>query len=236
MILVKRHRGRSSLAPQLLSILPSASYPLMVLGSSFVNSSGVCGRAPDVRGAGFPAFSATGTARFAYSVDAKGDPIITSNGSTGLMQTGAFTLTEPCAIFLVVRQDVWSSVNMYMLDGLTTNTGSVSTRVSTPTIGLYAGSVAALNSDLAVGAFAVLSIEWNGVSSSIKVNEGTATTGNAGNAVVMGGMTIGAAPNASAYSQNSYKHIIATTGIPTAAQKTAIRQALGKAGHVTAYA
>ena len=81
-------------------------------------------------------------------------------------------------VYIVGKQVSWT-VNDTMFAG-NVNGINIYQVTSSPTIGLFAGSAACANSDLAVGSFGILSAVFNGAGSSLTVNNGTPSTGNAG--------------------------------------------------------
>lgn len=225
---------RPSLAAKLLSVLPSSNYAYLGLGSGFVNSSGVCGSAPDVRGGSFPNLTSTGTARPAYSLDASGDPVLTFDG-VGNYLKALFTLNVGCTIWLVVKQVVWDASANTIADGAgVLSSATVYMGATTPKIRQFAGTDGTENANLAVGAWGIVEAQFNGASSSLRVNETAAVVSNPGSRNP-GGLTIGATAGPAHFSNIAVKHIVVASIIPTAAQLAAIRSIVGKAAHVGGY-
>ena len=113
------------------------------------------------------------------------------NGSSHFMQTAAFTLNQPATVYLVGAQITWT-LNHELLDGI----GGRMAIYQSPTSGkeaLYAGSAGpSVANDVATPpSYSVLTSVFNGASSSISRNDGTAVTGDAG-AGNPGGLTLGA--------------------------------------------
>ena len=111
-------------------------------------------------------------------------------GGSDFMKTAAFTLVQPEMIYIVFKNVTWI-LNTWVLDGNATFSGALYQTPNTPDIRAYAGSVSDINSNLPVNTFGIVRILFNGVSSTIQVDETTQTTRNFG-AADMGGFTLGA--------------------------------------------
>lgn len=140
----------------------------------------------DVSGNARHLLQGTDAARPALQADGS----ILFNGTSHFLKTAAFTLNQPTTVVLVVKQVSWT-INDRFFDGNAALGGVLFMSATTPTIAIFAGSTAASNTNLAVGANGVVSAVFNGASSLIQVNANAATTGNAG-ANNMGGFTLGA--------------------------------------------
>lgn len=116
---------------------------------------------------------------------------LTFDGTDDYMRTAQFMQPQPVTRYTVARQISWTS-GRYLWDGAAgANSGATIQTTASPQVNLNAGSSAAGNTDWAVGTDAVITSVLNGASSSIRVNRGTATTGNAGS-TSQSGITIGA--------------------------------------------
>jgi hypothetical protein len=117
------------------------------------------------------------------------------DGSNDYLKSSAFTLAQPETVIVGIKQTSWTTSD-YLFDGLTVATGALRQRTAgaSPELQLAANAAAATNANLAVGSLGVVTAVFNGASSSLRVNSGTAATGNAG-ALNMGGLTLGAAGN-----------------------------------------
>lgn len=115
------------------------------------------------------------------------------DGTNDLLKSAAFTLNQPETVIVGAKQVTWT-LGDYILDGLTITTGAIRTVTASPQIQLNAPTGVAVNSNLAVGAFGVVTAIFNGAGSSLQIDRTTATTGNAGTNN-MGGVTLGAAGN-----------------------------------------
>lgn len=121
---------------------------------------------------------------------------LTFDGSNDYLKAAAFPLAQPTTVYLVGSQVTWTSGD-YILDGNSLASGAILQNVGTPTIQIHAGSNTANNAGWAVGTNAVITAVFNGAASSDRVNRLAAVVANAG-AGNMGGLTLGAAGNASA--------------------------------------
>lgn len=125
-----------------------------------------------------------------------GSQQILTDGSDDFLKTGAFTLDQPLTSIMVVKQVTWTAGDVFIsgVDG--SNECQIGQRNASPELQLYAGTLVAGNTGLAVGSYGVASAVFNGASSRLQINLNTATTGNAG-AQNMGAVTIGAASGGS---------------------------------------
>jgi len=120
----------------------------------------------------------------------QGDGTILFDGSSDFMKTPTFVLAAPCTIYLRLKQVTWT-LNDYILDGFTGNTGVLFQQATTSKLSLYAGAQVAENSAHALDTWGSIGVVFNGAGSVLDIN-GTATTGNPG-AANMAGLTIGSA-------------------------------------------
>ena len=123
----------------------------------------------------------SGNARHQTQETATNQPTLDTDGSLlfdgvdNFMKSGAFTLNQPITYYMLVKMVTWAN-SEFLLSG--TAFRIVQTGAS-PQVGLFAG--AAINTtDLAVGAWGVLTAVFNGASSAIRINLGAAVTGDAG--------------------------------------------------------
>jgi hypothetical protein len=128
------------------------------------------------------------------------------DGSNDFMKTAAFTLNQPVTIYIVLKV-VSFSAWMTIIDGGTANYGALLERATTPTIGAFAGTNALETGDLAVNTWGIVTIVFNGASSSIQVDNHDAVTGDAGSANP-GGIVIGANISGTANSNIQVEEII----------------------------
>jgi hypothetical protein len=203
------------------------SSPLDIAGCQFwVDASQIVGLSDgdqiatwsDLSGNSRDAAQATSTKRFLYKTNIiNGLPIARADGSDDLMVTSAFTLNQPCTVFAVIVQRTDPTMNKGILDG----GGSAYTRyvyypASGNTIGIYAGTTLG-GPTIVTGTPYYLTAIFNGASSSIRVNGGTPSSGNAGSSAASG-FTIGAAYNGASaeYGQTDFGEIFAYNSVLSA--------------------
>lgn len=151
------------------------------------------------------------------------------DGVAHFMKCSAFTLNQPETVYFVGRQVTWA-LNDYLYDGTTANTMVLYHATATPTLGIFAGTVACPLSDLAVGAYGVDCAVFNGANSSHQINGGSVSTGNAGTSNA-GGFCIGANPVPSLYSNiQAYEILIYNTAHNAATRSNVIRALMSKHG------
>lgn len=103
------------------------------------------------------------------------------DGTNDYMRVAAtFAINQPSTIYVVVRQITWTNSEFWW-DSKTADRMLMGQLGTTPTLKIYAGTgFAADNTDLAVNTWGVVRVVYNGASSSIRVDNNEATTGNAG--------------------------------------------------------
>lgn len=116
------------------------------------------------------------------------------DGTNDYLATGPFVLGQPITIYIVVQQVTWTSGD-YVIDGITSNGGAVIQTTSTPQLNINAGSSVAANTGLSLKTMGILTVVFNGATSSLQVGQAAATTGNAG-VNSMSGLTLGASGGA----------------------------------------
>lgn len=154
------------------------------------------------------------------------------NGTSHYLKTNAFTLNQPETIYLVAKQVSWTA-NDYLLDGNADNSGAILQHTSSPNIASYAGAYMASpdNPNLAVGNVGIIAVVFNGASSSIRINNTAAQTGNSG-LNNMGGFTLGSSGNHTAAFANIqvYEAAIYSAAHDTATQNAIITGLAAKWG------
>ena len=115
---------------------------------------------------------------------------ITFDGVDNFLKAAAFTLNQPETVYFLGAQVTWTN-NDYVYDGEATNSGLIFQNAVTPVLRCYAGTDVVLADSPAVNTDCVLTVVFNGASSRIQRNNGTASTGDTG-AANMGGFTLGA--------------------------------------------
>lgn len=115
------------------------------------------------------------------------------DGINNNLISGAFTWVQPCTVYIVVKEVTWTSADDWF-DGFAVISMMVQQQVTTPDIGIFAGNIAAINGDLAIGDWGIACAVYDGASSSLRINNNTKTTGNPGTADP-GGLTLGSRGN-----------------------------------------
>jgi hypothetical protein len=144
------------------------------------------------------------------------DGAITFDGSDNYLATAGFTLNQPTTIYLLGKQITWTAGDR-VFDGNAGNSGGFLQNDdggyvgASPYVQAYAGSYlrsSATGLDAwTLNTYAVICIVFNGASSLIQINAGSALTGNAG-AANMGGLKLGAAGGVSQFSNIQTKEMI----------------------------
>jgi len=160
-----------------------------------------------------------------------GSSRILCDGVDNYLKTNAFTLNQPTTVVLVFKQVSWTN-NEYLTDGGALGTGRLSQFTTSPQLGITSNNVNYItgNGDLAVGAYGVAAIVFNGASSLLQINNGTPSTGDAG-AGNMGGFTLGAAANAGSPSNiQVYEAAIFPTALSAADRASVAAYLMAKHG------
>lgn len=180
---------------------------------------------------GATAVASTGETWTLISTGAKPAQIVKSaqlllDGTNHYMRTAGFTLNQPETIYIVGKALSWT-IGKNWIDGVNNGGGIIRQNTATPGVGLYAGSIACTNNDLAIGTTGILTAVFNGASSSMTVNAGTPVTGDAG-AGNMGGITLGdSGISIGSWNFNGqFKELIIFSAAHTAAQQEQVRTIL----------
>lgn len=147
-----------------------------------------------------------------------------------LDKTLGTAIAQPYSRVSSLRQVSWAS-NDYIFTGATSAAGGLIQLGASPELQIYAGTAfVASNTNLAVGVNGVVSEAFNGASSSLTINNGTATTGNPGSASATN-IAVGALSGGSFYSNvRIYGHLV-RAGTFTSQELSDLRTYMaGKAG------
>ena len=151
------------------------------------------------------------------------------DGAAHYMKTAPFTLNQPETVYLVAKQVSWT-ISDQMTDGDTSGTMRIFQDTTAPNLGLYAGSLAATNGNLAVGAKGVVCAQFNGANSLLQINQTSAVTGNAG-ASNAGGFTFGATAAPGNYTNiQAYEALIYNVAHDAATRANIIRALMAEHG------
>jgi len=138
---------------------------------------------------------------------AKGaDGAIEFDGVDNHMATNAFTQNQPTTVYILAQADSWTN-NDGIFDGLVNSAGKLFQNGVTPNIKLTAGIITGNNTNFILGSYSAICVIFNGINSSILVDEGNQTGGNAG-ANNMGGLRLGANGTPSAFFHGKIKELI----------------------------
>lgn len=162
---------------------------------------GIVSRWNDFSGNNNHLIQATNSKRPGYRTSqVNGKPAIVFDGVDDVLQA-SFTLNQPATYLFIVNQITWT-INKALMDGYSGEQEVFQGSAATPQIALYAGTSAAVNTNLTVGTYALVIATFNGASSELQVNNTTATTGNAG-AQNPGGLTLGGHYTGSSFCANA---------------------------------
>jgi len=141
------------------------------------------------------------------------------DGTDDSLKSAQFSQSQPTWINLVGSQNTWT-INDVLIDGNAAASGQIVQTTATPQLNINAGSSVAANTGLAIKTRGLLQAVLNGASSSLAVNNGTETTGNAG-AASMNGLVVGASGTPANYANMTESELAIYSGAPSAAQKSA---------------
>lgn len=137
----------------------------------------------------------TASKRPAFSVSG-GRNIATFDGSNDYWKTASFTFTQPESFYLVASQTTWTGFDT-LLDGDSAGGQSIEqdNGAGSPNLALRGGGApVATNNELSLTTRAVITAIFNGASSALRINKGTATTGTtsgSANAITIGSQSDG---------------------------------------------
>lgn len=164
---------------------PANLTALYLPGVGQTNASGNCSAWADQSGNGNNLAQVTATNQPLINADGS----LTFDGVDNYMKTAGFTLAQPTVVTILYSQISWTS-GKYVFDGFTQNSGVLFQSPSTPSVKLFAGSLGPETAGPAIGAVGVTQVIFSGAASSVRLNNGSAVTGDAGS-VSMGGFTLG---------------------------------------------
>jgi hypothetical protein len=159
-------------------------------------------------------------------------PSLLFDGAAHFMKCNAFTLNQPETIYLVAKQVTWTR-NDEIFDGNADGFAGalVQYDLASPKLSLFAGTaLSAENTNLALGSNGVICAVFNGASSSLQINNTTATSGSIGTQN-MSGFTLGAARDNTAHSNiQAYEALIYNVAHDSATRANIIRALMSKHG------
>lgn len=186
-------------------------------GVGITSALGAVSQWDDVSGNGRHLKQATGTNQPAVQADNS----ILFDGADNFLKCDAFTLNQPETIYFLGKQVTWA-LNDVLWAANALGGGALFQSNSSPNVSINAGSSVAENTGWAIDTYAVISVVLNGASSLLQVNNGTATTGNAG-AGNMGGFTLGSrADGTTGWSNIQAKEVIVYPAAHAAATRARV--------------
>ena len=168
--------------------------------SAWLNSIGAAPSLAQASGAAQPTINADGS--------------LTFDGISQYMQM-ATTLVQPAVVILVFNQITWTG-NDIIFDGNTAAT-QLYQKTASPDLSLYAGLDGPLLTTLAVNTKAIVTGVFNGASSALYLNNGSAVTGNS-STNNPGGLTLASNRAAAAFSNIQVYEVILLNAVPSAAK------------------
>lgn len=182
----------------------------------------------DVSGFGNSASQTTPTKQPTYKANyVNGRAAVEWDGSNDSLKA-SFTLIQPCTVVLAVQVATWA-LNTYVCGGASAiNTNDLYMSPTTPKVSLYAGVDLAGSTGPTVGAWAVVSYELNGSSSTIRLNGTQIASGNAGTGTPTG-ITLGSDANGNSNGNVRFTRALVYGKLLPAAQLNKIERSLGAA-------
>jgi len=171
-----------------------------------------------------------------------GYPVMNFDGTSDVLRTSTFTLSQPLSIYIVLAQMTWTSGD-YLFDGYTKDTAVMKQRTSTPQAGYSSDGSSFLTntSDLALTSYKILSVVSDNVASSasnntsVQVNNNTAIIGSTADSA-LAGFTIGAGGDVvSAFSNIRVAEAIIFPVKHSSTERTTVRNYLSRKYFNTTY-
>lgn len=215
--------GARSAAAFVAGLRPAAWFRF---GAGITSAGGLVSQWDDQSGNGRHLKQATGTNQPALQADGS----ILFDGVDNYLKCDAFTLNQPETLYILAKQPTWTTAN-YVCDGNTGDAMVIEKTTTTPTIRLKAPNGVATNTGWTVDVYAVLAAVYNGASSSLQVNNGTPSTGDAG-ANNASGFTLGASATPSAYSNIQVKEVILYAAAQDATTRARVIRYLSQVGQL----
>lgn len=177
----------------------------------------------DQLGSGHDLAQGTDAARPPFAADGSIGPF---NGTAHYLKASAFTLNQPESVYLVWKQ-ITATDQDGVFDGNAANSMLLQQLLGAGKMGIYSGlSVDESSATMPLDTYGITTCVFNGASSLLQQNAGTAVTGNAG-ANNAGGLTLGAYATADGKFANiQVKEMIVRSSADSAATRLAIQQRL----------
>lgn len=185
-------------AALIMSLAPAAWFRF---GRGITDAAGAVSQWNDASGNARHLKQTTGTNQPALQADGS----ILFDGVDNFLKTDPFAVAQPITYYLLMRQVTWT-INEYLIDG-DIATMAIATSTSTPRISILGSASVAENANLVVNTYAAVCAVFNGAGSVLRVSNTTETTGNVGTGAIAA-VTLGAAGNATAFSNIQVKEVI----------------------------
>ncbi len=137
--------------------------------------------------------TAVGSAKPTYNTNIQnGKPGITFDGVANVMATGAMTLNQPTSVFAVMNQKTWTAGGG-MFDGNVVDNMLFYQVTASPDLRMYGstGGATQLLTTLAINTFGVVDLQYNGLSSFYRLNNGSHVAIAENITGTPGGLTLG---------------------------------------------
>lgn len=120
-----------------------------------------------------------------------GQPAVLFDGIDDFLQTGVFTLSHPCSVFIVVKQVTWTSGDRIHEGRSAASTLTFRQTSATPQVQMVGTNSGTTVVGPAIGAWGLVTEIWDAAASSIAINGGVDTVFDMGVAKTPNGITLG---------------------------------------------
>lgn len=148
------------------------------------------------------------------------DGTILFDGVDNYLKAAAFTLVQPETVYFLGKTITYTSGDRLM-DGHAGNSAGIFQNLAT-TLSVFSGTQLNSSAKWVLDNYHALAVVFNGASSSVLIDNGVESTGNAG-ASNMGGFTLGAwGTGSTAWGHIQVKEVLVYNTVHTAAEKNSI--------------
>lgn len=146
----------------------------------------------DSSGLAHHAVQASGTLQPLYQTNQVNSlPAVLFDGTDDFLQTGVFTLSHPCTVFVVVKQITWAGSDRIHEGRSAGNTLLLRQNSATPSIQMVGTLSGTTVVGPAIGAWGLVSELWNAAASAIAINGGADAAFDLGVAKTPNGLSLG---------------------------------------------
>lgn len=128
---------------------------------------------------------------------------ITFDGSDDFLTTGEKTLGQPITIYAVIKQLAWEEYDR-LIDGNLGASMLLQQITASPQMRVYGGGASTASGDASIDEWVIVTIQFNGASSSFQIDDADAITGDFGTATPSG-LSLGAGPSAGSDYNSNYE-------------------------------